>query len=67
MLRKKNKYIDFTKEEWKTDSLIGLQITSRPYKRAILSIFLILASISLIIPDMGLGLMSGIKVLRRFG
>jgi len=67
MEKKVNRYVDLTNNQWKNDPLIGLQITNRPYRRVILAVFLILSSISLIIPDLGLGMFTGFKILRRFG
>ena len=64
---KNKKYLDFTNDSWKSEIYLGYKIIYRPYKKLILTLSLMLASLSLIIPDLGLGIFAGFKLLMRYG
>jgi len=65
--RKEKRYLDFTNESWKSNPYVGLQIVRRAYKKPILALSLFLFTLSFILPDLGLSMVAGIKVLNKWG
>jgi len=52
------KTLDLTNNEWKSDSdwkYVGLEILNRPHKKLTIILALSCASLSLVLPDFGLG------------
>jgi len=66
--RKKEEYIDFTNNSWKTNYLIGLPMVLRPYKKPILALSAIIFCISLLTPFTNLFLIPlSMGVLKKWG
>ena len=63
----KKEYIDLRTNTWRSNYLIGLKIIKRPWKKSILIISLLISLFSLIIPDLGLMSILGIKFLGKYG
>lgn len=66
-IRGKREYLDFTDDSWKSNTYVGYRIVTRAYRKSIVALFLVLCGISLIIPDLGLSAILGLKVLGRYG
>ena len=67
--RTKN-YLDLTNNNWKNNSkwnYLGYVITKRPYRKKILALSLVLMACSAIFPDLGIGLIGGVKILNKWG
>ena len=62
--------LDLINNNWKESkewNLVGIPIITRPYKRMVLVVAACVASLSLILPDLGLGLFGAIKLLNKWG
>ncbi len=66
-LKPKREYVDFTNSAWKSNPLIGLHIVTRAYRKLTVALFLVLFTISLITPDLGVSGVAGFKLLQRYG
>ena len=69
--KKNEQVLDLTNNNWKEDKkwmYVPMEIVSRPYKKVVVGVSLLIASISLLIPDFGiLAFKVAPEVLKKYG